>query len=116
MTPLCPTPKSPVAPPPWYGLRSLLVGLGLAAAGLHAQQPTGGTVVAGQATITTAPNTTVVTADNNSVLRWGSFDVGAGQTVQFVQPGATARVLNFIGGLTPSQIDGALLEIGRAHV
>ena len=47
---------------------ALLVLLGFAPAGLRAQQPTGGTVVAGQATIATAPNLTTVTAGNNSVL------------------------------------------------
>ena len=34
-------------------------------------------------TITSAPQTTVVTASNNSVIRWNTFDVGLGETVQF---------------------------------
>src|SRR5258708_40190797 len=92
---------------PVVGLAVVL--LGLATTGLQAQLPTVGTVVAGSATITTAPNTMTVTAGNNSVLRWGSFDVGTGQTVQFVQPGSDARVLNWIGGLTPPPIGGPLL-------
>ena len=95
---------------------ALLVLLGFAPAGLHAQQPTGGTVVAGHATIATAPNLTTVTAGNNSVLRWGSFDVGPSETVRFVQPGADARVLNWIGGLTPSQINGSLLANGQVYL
>ncbi|HKB57099.1 MAG TPA: filamentous hemagglutinin N-terminal domain-containing protein, partial [Lacunisphaera sp.] len=99
---------------PVVGLAVVL--LGLATTGLQAQLPTVGTVVAGSATITTAPNTMTVTAGNNSVLRWGSFDVGTGQTVQFVQPGSDARVLNWIGGLTPSQIDGSLLANGQVYL
>ncbi len=83
---------------------------------MFAQQPTGGSVVVGHATIATTPVQTTITADNNTVLRWGSFDVGAGQTVQFVQPGAEARVLNWIGGLTPSQINGSLLANGQVYL
>src|SRR5690242_12745020 len=97
-------------------VRCFAVVLGLAAVTLYAQHPTGGTVVAGSATIANAANSTVITAGNNSVLRWTSFDVGSGQTVQFVQPAADARVLNWIGGLTPSQIDGALLANGRVYL
>ncbi|HVZ62967.1 MAG TPA: autotransporter-associated beta strand repeat-containing protein, partial [Lacunisphaera sp.] len=96
--------------------RGLVFALALAGAVLHAQRPEGGTVVAGAATIANAANSTVVTAGNNSVLRWSSFNVGADHTVQFVQPGASARVLNWIGGLTPSQIDGALLANGRVYL
>ena len=86
------------------------------ATGLQAQQPTGGTVVAGSATIATAASGTVVTAGDNSVLRWNSFDVGTGETVRFVQPGADSRVLNWIGGATPSQINGSLLANGQVYL
>jgi filamentous hemagglutinin family protein len=86
------------------------------AAALSAQQPTGGNVVAGQVTIISAPQSTVITASDNSVVRWNSFDVGAGGTVQFVQPDSAARVLNWIGGATPSQIDGSLLANGRVYL
>jgi len=95
------------------GLAAALV---FGAAGLQAQQPTGGTVVSGSASISAVPGTTTVTAGNNSILRWGSFNVGMGETVQFVQPGTDARVLNWIGGLTPSQIDGALLANGQVYL
>src|SRR5258708_4374023 len=93
-----------------------LLALTCLAAGLHAQLPAGGAVVAGQATIANSANSTTITAGNNSVLRWGSFDVGAGQTVQFVQPGAASRVLNWIGGATPSQINGSLLANGQVYL
>ncbi len=99
------------------GLRRLGVALlAFAAAGLHAQQPTGGTVVAGSATIASAAGTTTVTAGNNSVLRWGSFDIGTHETVQFIQPGASSRVLNWIGGATPSQINGSLVANGQVYL
>ncbi|MEI6107163.1 MAG: filamentous hemagglutinin N-terminal domain-containing protein, partial [Opitutae bacterium] len=94
---------------------SLVVVLGLAATGARAQL-TGGTVVAGQATIATAPNSTTITAGNNSVLRWNSFNVAPSETVRFVQPGADSRVMNWIGGLTPSQINGSLLANGQVYL
>ena len=93
----------------------LLLVAGLSVVGLHAQ-PTGGTVVSGSATITAGTNSTVVTAGNNSVLHWGSFDVPRGETVQFIQPTIDSRVLNFIGGLTPSQINGSLLANGQVYL
>ena len=112
-------PTHPVRPQPVPAPRAarwLAVLLGLVAASLQAQQPTGGTVVAGSATIANSANSTVVTAGDNSVLRWNSFDVGTGETVQFVQPGASSRVLNWIGGATPSQINGSLLANGQVYL
>ncbi|HEX7632461.1 MAG TPA: filamentous hemagglutinin N-terminal domain-containing protein, partial [Lacunisphaera sp.] len=99
------------------GLGWLVAALaGLATVSALAQQPTGGTVLAGQVTITSAPQTTVVTASNNSVVRWNTFDVGVGETVQFVQSGAASRVLNWIGGQAPSQINGSLLANGQVYL
>src|SRR5512146_2072124 len=89
--------------------------LGFSALVLRAP-PTDGTVVHGNATIATAPNLTTVTADHNSILRWGSFDISQGETVRFIQPGTDARVMNWIGGLTPSQIDGSLLANGQVYL
>ena len=110
-----PTGQSPA--PSRRGLRRLAAALlAFAAAGLQAQQPTGGTVVAGTATISSSTGLTTITAGNNSVLRWGSFDIGSHDTVQFIQPGTTSRVLNWIGGATPSQINGALLANGQVYL
>lgn len=51
---------------------------------------------------------TNITAPDNAIIDYSSFNVGAGETVNFIQPSATARVLNRINGNTPSQIDGNL--------
>lgn len=93
-------------------------GLWLSLLGAAALQggPVDGTVVAGNASIASGGSTTTITAENNSVLRWGSFDVAANETVQFVQPDAAARVLNWIGGATPSQIDGSLVANGQVYL
>src|SRR4051812_19988648 len=97
----------------WFGGMATVL---FSATAIVAQQPTGGTVVAGNATITATPGATTITAGNNSILHWNSFDVGAGQTVQFVQPGADSRVMNWIGSLTPSQINGTLLANGQVYL
>ena len=106
--------------PPSFLARKSRFGLGLLAlvfaTPVMRAPPTDGTVVGGTATITTGQNTTTITAGNNSVLRWGSFDVGSAEVVQFIQPGADARVLNWIGGRTPSQIDGSLLANGQVYL
>jgi filamentous hemagglutinin family protein len=47
------------------------------------------------------------------VINWSSFNVGAGQTTQFVQPNAQAIAVNRIGGNAPSQILGTLDANGR---
>lgn len=79
-------------------------------------QPSGATVISGSASVATQVGITTVTAGNNSILKWNSFDLGASQTVEFVQPSAASRVLNWIGGITPSQIDGAIRANGQVYL
>ena len=47
------------------------------------------------------------------VIDWSSFNVGKGQTTQFVQPNAQAIAVNRIGGANASQILGTLDANGR---
>src|SRR4051812_26972606 len=101
------------------GARFVSLGILLGSMGsadLFAQQPTGGALVGGSGSIATAPGTTTITAGRDSIFRWDSFNIGAGEKVAFVQPGSDARVLNWIGGLTPSQIDGALTANGQVYL
>jgi filamentous hemagglutinin family protein len=88
----------------------------LVTSGALQAQPSGGQVVAGEATIVAGDRTTTITAGNQAVLRWDSFDVPTGDLVQFVQPNADARVLNWIGGQAPSQIDGTLRANGQVYL
>jgi len=94
---------------------ALLVGAALAPR-LAAQVPTGPTVVSGNASVSNGQNSVTVTAGNNSVLKWASFNVGSGSLVQFVQPSSTARVLNWIGGLSPAQINGKVTGNGEVYL
>jgi filamentous hemagglutinin family protein len=77
--------------------------------------PKDGTVSTGSATIS-APSNNVTKVDQTSegvVINWSSFNVGTGQTTQFVQPNAQAIAVNRIGGANASQILGTLDANGR---
>ncbi|HSW15952.1 MAG TPA: filamentous hemagglutinin N-terminal domain-containing protein, partial [Ramlibacter sp.] len=50
------------------------------------------------------------------VANWQSFSVGAGNTVQFVQPSASAVALNRVVGADPSLIQGALKANGQVFL
>ncbi len=97
----------------FLGLLGLLL---LSSTQLRAGNLSGGAVVSGSASIDTVPGSTTITAGNNSVLRWDAFNVGTGELVRFIQPGADSRVLNWIGGSTPSQIDGSILANGQVYL
>jgi filamentous hemagglutinin family protein len=77
--------------------------------------PQGGTVVAGQATVTTpaAGRMVVDQTTQAAAINWQSFDIGAGDSVQFVQPGASSVTLNRVVGADPSTILGHLSANGQ---
>src|SRR5690242_6339687 len=69
--------------------------------------PTGGTVTAGHATINTSGSQVNINQTSaNAFINWQSFNVGAGETVNFNQPSANSVTWNQIGGANPSQIMG----------
>lgn len=61
-------------------------------------------------------NVTTITAPNNAIIEYSAFNVAANQTVNFVQPSATSRVLNRINSNTPSQIDGTINANGIVYL
>ena len=76
--------------------------------------PVGGTVTSGSATIHQNGSTTSITQfGNQAVINWQSFDIGSGETVQFLQPNALAVALNRVTSVNPSVILGSLLSNGR---
>ncbi len=96
---------------------SLAHGAWAAAPSSAAQLPSGGVVKAGSATIGTSGNAmTVNQASNRAVIDWNSFNVGARNTVDFVQPGANAVTLNRVVGNEGSVIDGALNANGQVFL
>ncbi|MEL6797350.1 MAG: filamentous hemagglutinin N-terminal domain-containing protein, partial [Planctomycetota bacterium] len=78
--------------------------------------PEGERVVAGQAAFDRAGSTTTITAGNNAIIEYGSFDIGVNESVRFVQPSSDARVLNRVLGQSPTQIMGSLTANGRVYI
>ena len=76
--------------------------------------PMGGTVAAGSvSSAQTAERLTLTQSGNRAILDWQSFNIAAGRTVQFVQPGASAAVLNRVSaGAGLSEIHGSLQANG----
>lgn len=85
-------------------------------AGTATGQPAGEQVVAGQASFSRSTGLTEITAADNTIINYQSFNVGAGETVRFVQPGADARVLNRVLGQDATRIDGSLIANGRVYI
>ena len=87
------------------------------AAWAGAPLPTGGQITQGQGSIGQSGSTlTVNQGSQRLVTNWDSFNIGAGQTVRFVQPSATAVALNRVTGSEASSIQGQLLANGQVYL
>ncbi len=79
--------------------------------------PTGGSVSAGSGSIGQQGLTTTVTQTSPKLaVNWTSFGIAAGETVNFVQPNASAVALNRVLGSDPSQIYGRLNANGQVFL
>ncbi|MDE2453572.1 MAG: filamentous hemagglutinin N-terminal domain-containing protein, partial [Burkholderiales bacterium] len=79
--------------------------------------PTGGQIAQGTGSISQAGNTLTVNQTSSKLLtNWQSFSVGAGNTVNFVQPGASAVALNNVLGSDVSVIQGAINANGQVFL
>lgn len=99
---------------------AVLAALGLGAlspAQAQSVLPTGGHVVAGSGSIATAGSTMTVTQSTaRMAVDWQSFSIGSGNTVNFVQPSASAVALNRVLGSDVSVIQGALNANGQVFL
>ncbi len=77
--------------------------------------PTGGTVVAGGATISrpSATTTLIQQSTAKAVINWTDFSIGQGNAVVFQQPNAGSIALNRVTGNNGSAIEGALRANGQ---
>jgi filamentous hemagglutinin family protein len=80
--------------------------------------PTGATVIAGQATLTTTGNQLLVTTQNaaganHSAINWQSFSIPTGSSTYFQQPTVSSTVINRVVTNTPSLIFGTLGSNGN---
>lgn len=79
--------------------------------------PSGGLVVAGSGAIKQSGSTMTVKQNSGRMaIDWQSFSIGKGNTVNFVQPSASAVVLNRVLGSDVSVIQGALNANGQVFL
>ncbi|MGC1172475.1 YDG domain-containing protein [Polaromonas sp.] len=94
------------------GHAALLLGAATAQAG-----PVDGQVTAGTGSVAqSGANTTITQSSQNLSLTWKSFNVGAQESVNFVQPSASAIAVNRILDTNGSQILGQLNANGQVYL
>ncbi|MBF9045905.1 filamentous hemagglutinin N-terminal domain-containing protein [Rhodobacterales bacterium LSUCC0031] len=96
------------------------LGLSLAIAlpgGAFAELPSGGVITSGIGAISVHGGTmTINQSTPNLVADWQSFSVGAGNTVEFVQPSTSAAALNRVVGADVSTIQGSIRANGQVFL
>jgi filamentous hemagglutinin family protein len=89
-------------------------GKGKAAPPAANQLPTGGQVVAGQATVSQSGAVMNVNqTTNRAAVDWQTFNVGSAAQVNFIQPSASSVILNRVLDSNPSQIYGRINAPGQ---
>jgi filamentous hemagglutinin family protein len=79
--------------------------------------PTGGQVVAGQASISQSGNAmTIQQGSDKAVLNWNTFNIGSQASVTFQQPSASSVALNRVISADPSAIYGSLRANGQVFL
>lgn len=79
--------------------------------------PTGGQISDGQGTINQRGAATTITQDSSRLaINWQRFDIGANETVNFVQPNRNAIALNRVLGADGSRILGNLNANGQVFI
>jgi filamentous hemagglutinin family protein len=59
---------------------------------------------------------TITQSSQRGAINWQTFNIGTGNTVQFVQPNSNSITLNRVVGGVPSNIQGALLANGQVWI
>src|SRR5574343_762297 len=76
--------------------------------------PSGGTVAAGSANISTSGTAmTIRQGTERAIVNWQSFNIGKDASVSIMQPGSQSVLLNRVTGESPSQIFGHLSANGQ---
>jgi filamentous hemagglutinin family protein len=79
--------------------------------------PTGGTVTQGTGSVSVNGKNMVVNQSSGRMIAdWQSFSIGAGHSVQFVQPSSSSVALNRVLGSDPSRIFGSLSANGHVYL
>ena len=103
---------------PNFAPTALAIAISLSAAHLHAADlPTGGNIVGGSGSISQDGNSLNVQQNSDKLItNWDSFDIGAGNTVNFYQPGSNSVALNRVIGEDASAIYGNLNANGKVFL
>ncbi|QVX14647.1 filamentous hemagglutinin N-terminal domain-containing protein [Pseudomonas congelans] len=100
-----------------FTLQLLAAAILFASSGGAYALPVGGAVSAGSATIGSGGGTTTITqSSQNAAINWQSFNIGTGESVNFVQPNGSATALNRVLGADPSSILGSLNANGKVFL
>ncbi len=97
-----------------FSALGLLVSAGLAMpawAGVEGEQ-----VVKGSASFHRNGKNTTITAANKTIINYSKFNIAADESVKFVQPSASSRVLNRISGADPTVVAGKLQSNGIVYI
>jgi filamentous hemagglutinin family protein len=80
--------------------------------------PSGGQLVAGQATIAPPVNNalTITQTSQRAAIDWQTFNIGSAASVNFIQPSSSAAVLNRVLDANPSQIFGKINANGQVFL
>jgi mucin-19 len=78
--------------------------------------PEGERVVSGTASFDRQGATTQITAGNNAMIQYSSFDIASHETVRFIQPDAQSRVFNQVFSADPTTIAGRLEANGIVYI
>jgi filamentous hemagglutinin family protein len=100
-----------------FKLNALAALLTLSFGGSAYATPVGGVVTAGAAGIKNgAANTLITQTTQNAAIHWLSFNIGAGESVKFLQPSSNSVILNRVSGSDPSNIFGSLSANGQVFL
>jgi filamentous hemagglutinin family protein len=89
----------------------------LLSAGMAQAAPVGGQVVTGSGSVSQSGATTTINqASQNLSLNWNSFNIASQETVNFVQPSASAIAVNRIFDTNGTQIFGHLNANGQVYL
>ncbi|MBV1929265.1 MAG: filamentous hemagglutinin N-terminal domain-containing protein [Gammaproteobacteria bacterium] len=104
------------------GARAMMLALAMSAGlctglcvGTASASPEGGDVIEGDADIDYGDWTRVITGEI-TVIQWLSFQIAAGETVEFIMPSESSRVLNLINSGVPTEIMGTLIGNGQVFL
>lgn len=83
---------------------------------LLAASPEGGVPVSGSVEIAQTGNLSTISASDKAIIEWRHFGIESGESVLFIQPSATASVLNRVAGESLSEINGLLQANGQVFL